>query len=352
MKDIKLTGWKRKLIITACVVLAVVLVALVAVTAYFESVIGLVNFKNPFATDETMSASEYQEYLEQMNTGDSNYTGSYMDEDDVLWADADPITQNADVINILLIGQDRREGEGRARSDSMIVCSINKSEKSLTLISLMRDMYVQIPGYQDNRINASYAFGGMTLLNKCIEKNFGLVVDGNVEVDFTGFIGIIDRLGGIEIELTAAEARYLNRRGNWDYEDNAGTWQLKEGLNTLNGSQAFAYSRVRDVGNGDFGRTDRQRKVLNILLERAKNMSAKELNGLLREFLPMITTDMTTSEILGYAVAVIPILTDLKVTTVQIPADGAYSAAMIRGMSVLVPDLKKNNEILSDLMKN
>ena len=252
----KKSSWKRNLLIAVCVVLAVILVAVVAVTAYLEDLLGLINFKNPADTDATISESEYQEYLEQMNTVDSNYTGATMDEDDVDWGDVDIVAQNDNVINILLIGQDRREGEGRARSDSMILCSVNKKAKTITMISLMRDMYVQIPGYQDNRINASYAFGGMTLLDACIEENFGVVVDGNVEVDFSGFTGIIDAVGGIDIELTASEAKYLNRRGNWDFENNAGTWQLQEGLNHLTGSQAFAYSRIREVGNGDIGRTD------------------------------------------------------------------------------------------------
>ena len=352
MNGKKLTGWKRKLMIAVCVILAIILAVLVAATAYLESMIGLINFKNPFDKSETMSESEYQEYLEQMNTADSNYTGSAMDEDDVNWGNSGNIGARENVINILLIGQDRRQGEGRARSDSMILCTINKSAKTLTMISLMRDMYVQIPGYQDNRINASYAFGGMTLLDECIEKNFGITVDGNVEVDFSGFSGIIDELGGVEIELTASEANYLNRRGNWDFENNAGTWNLKAGMNKLNGSQAFAYSRIRQVGNGDFGRTERQRTVLNVLLDKAKKMSVTELNNLLRKFLPLLTTDMTTSEIFGYALDILPMLKDLKVSTIQIPAEGAYKMTMIRGMSVLLPDLEKNNEILKDIMKD
>ena len=344
------SGWKRKLLIAVCIVLAVVLVALVAVTAYLESMIGLINLKNPFSNDETMSASEYQEYLDQMNTADPDYSGAIMDEDDVDWGNAGNISTGENVINILLIGQDRRKGEGRARSDSMILCTINKSAKTITMISLMRDMYVQIPGYQDNRINASYAFGGMTLLDACIEKNFGITVDGNVEVDYSGFSSIIDTIGGIEIELTASEARYLNQRGNWDFENNAGAWNLTAGVNKLNGSQAFAYSRIRAVGNGDFGRTERQRKVLDVLLEKARNMSATELNNLLREFLPLLTTDMTTSEIFGYALELIPMLKDLKVNKVQIPAEGAYKMTMIREMSVLLPNLDKNRQILADII--
>ena len=343
---------KRKLLTAACVVLGVVLVLLVAATAYLESMIGLINFKNPFDPEETMSESEYLEYLEQMNTVDPEYTGPTLHEDDVNWGNTSDIHTGSNIINILLIGQDRRPGEGRARSDSMILCTINKSKKTLTMSSLMRDMYVQIPGYQDNRINASYAFGGMTLLNQCIEKNFGVKIDGNVEVDFSGFAKVIDALGGVDVELTSAEANYLNQRGNWDFEGNAGTWYLSAGMNKLDGSQAFAYSRIRNVGNGDFGRTERQRKVLNAILAEAKRKSVAELNDLLKELLPLITTDMTTSEIFGYAIDLIPMMKNLQVNTMQIPAEGAYKMTMIRGMSVLLPDLEKNNAILSDIMKD
>ncbi|MFQ9799037.1 MAG: LCP family protein [Clostridia bacterium] len=100
------------------------------------------------------------------------------------------------MVNILLIGQDRREGEGRQRSDSMILATINKKSQSIYLTSFMRDMYVPIPGYSDNRINAAYAFGGMDLLDDTIETNFGIHIDGNVEVDFSGFKTLIDMMGG------------------------------------------------------------------------------------------------------------------------------------------------------------
>lgn len=91
--------------------------------------------------------------------------------------------KDKEVINILLIGQDRREGQARQRSDSMILCSINKARKKIILTSIMRDLYVPIPGYSDNRINAAYQFGGMPLLDQVIEESLGVHVDGNVEVD-------------------------------------------------------------------------------------------------------------------------------------------------------------------------
>lgn len=343
---------KRPLLIVMCAALSVLLVVLIAAVAYMESLLGLINKTDPNMQGSTLSSSQIQDILNETDPTDPDYTGPTMSGSDVTWGpDATNPETGENIINILLIGQDAREGETRARSDSMILCTINKSAKTLTMSSFMRDMYVQIPGYRDNRINVSYALGGMTLLDECIEKNFGVQVDGNVEVNFSGFQKIIDLLGGVEIELTKAEADYLNRKGNWGVEDNAGTWSLTAGVNKLNGSQALAYSRTRYVGNGDFGRTNRQRIVLNALMEKAKTMSVTQLNNLLKEILPLLTTDLSDSEILSYAAQLLPLLSELTVVTQQIPADGAYKMTMIDGMSVLLPDLEANREILAGIMK-
>lgn len=340
---------KRNFLIALCVVLSVILVALIAAAIWLDSTLGLIGRE---VDNSQMSASEYEEFLKDLQ-GEEDATGVTIDPNDINWDPSSGILESSDaIINILLIGQDRREGEGRQRSDAMILCTLNLQTKTLTLTSFMRDMYVQIPGYYDNRINTCYMIGGMDLLDECLEKNFGVAVDGNVEVDFGGFMDVIDLVGGVDMELTAAEAEYLNRRGNWDVDDTtAGQWNLKEGMNHLTGEQALAYSRVRNVGNGDFGRTERQRKVLNALLEECNSMSIPELNELLREVLPLLTTDMTNAEIIGYAMKLFPMLTDMKVNNQRIPADGTYRDASINGMSVLVPDLSDNRKILSEAMQ-
>ena len=129
------------------------------------------------------------------------------------------------MVNILLVGADRRKNEV-ARSDSMILCTFNKTTGTITLTSFMRDMYVKIPGYKSNRINVSYALGGFNLLNETISYNFGVESDGAVEIDFAHFQELIDLLGGIELELTAAEAYYVN------YECHG---KLKAGVQLLTG---------------------------------------------------------------------------------------------------------------------
>lgn len=339
---------KRTMLTVLCAVLAVVLVVLIIGAAFMESILGMIE-RDPF---QGMSESEYLEYLQsQTESKPEDYTGEELDPEDVIWGDvADPLETGSGVVNILLIGQDRRANEsGNCRSDSMILCTINKHKNTITMTSFMRDMYVQIPGYYDQRINVSYALGGVKLLNKTLEKNFGIQVDGNIEVDFYGCMDAIDLLGGVEIELTKAEAEYLNRRGNWQVTNETG-WTLKEGVNLMTGSQAVAYSRIRDIGNGDFDRTARQRKVLSLLLEKAKDLDLLQIYELMQRILPMVTTDMTNTEIMGYTLSVFNILTKAEVETLRIPADGACRDVWINEMSVLLPDLEKNREILRRVM--
>ena len=315
-----------------CVFLSLVLVAMVAGTIWMESMLSMLGRS---VDNSSLSASEYEELY-----------GMTMDP--AGGADAPLIEDDDQIINILLIGQDRRDGEGRQRSDAMILCTLNLRTKSLTMTSFMRDMYVQIPGYGENRLNACYQIGGMRLLDQCLRSNFGIEVDGNIEVDFGGFVGVIDMIGGVDIELNADEAAYLNKRGNWGVSDTAGTWELTEGMNHLSGDQALAYSRVRYVGNADFGRTERQRKVLNAVLEKCKDMNVAQLYTLARQVLPLMTTDMTNAQIVNYAMKVFPIVSKVEVSTFRVPADGAYYDAQIDGMSVLVPDLQKNRELLKE----
>ena len=251
--------------------------------------------------------------------------------------DAELLESNDNIINILLIGQDRRPGEGRQRSDSMILCTINTEKKTLIMTSFLRDMYVDIPdwngrSYQDNRLNVCYALGGMGMLNTALEKNFGIQVDHNMEVDFSGFKNIVSLFGGVSINLTKAEAEYLGQG-------------LKEGVNFLTPDQALSYSRIRYI-DSDFGRTNRQRKVIMSLFSSVKNMSVSELTNLVTTILPMVTTNMSDADITNYMMKILPILSELQITTQYIPVDGSYRSVYIRGMAVLVPDLPTNIAVL------
>ena len=255
--------------------------------------------------------------------------------------DAELLESNENIMNILLIGQDRRPGEGRQRSDSMILCTINIEKKTLVMTSFLRDLYVDIPdwngrSYQDNRLNVCYALGGMGMLNTALEKNFGIQVDHNMEVDFSGFKEIVALFGGVSINLTQAEAKYLGGG-------------LKEGVNFLTPQQALDYSRIRYL-DSDFGRTNRQRKVILSLFNSVKNMSVTELTNLFTTILPMVSTNMSDADITNYMMKILPILSELQITTQHIPVEGSYRSVYIRGMAVLVPDLPANMAVLKETL--
>lgn len=268
-----------------------------------------------------------------------------MNPEEIGWGDI-KIVSSPDVKNILLIGQDRRPGEGRARSDSMIICSVNTKTGVISLVSLMRDMYVPIPEYSSNRINAAYAFGGMTLLDEVIKQDFGIVIDGNVEVDFDGFVQVMSLIAPLDIELKSYEADYLNQGTGWG---------LTAGVNSLTAEQMLAYSRIRMVGNADYERTERQRRVVGTAINKLKGMDITKIYSLVDAAMPCLTTDMSNAQMLSYASTM---LTKKPVIggNYRLPLDGTYTSETIYGMWVLVPDLPANSQavqeyLYGDLMK-
>ncbi len=253
--------------------------------------------------------------------------------------DADRIGgPGSDLLNILLIGQDAREGDAQARSDSMILCSYNKKTHQLTMTSFLRDLYVEIPGHGSNRINAAYSFGGTGLLKQTLEHNFGLYIDGSVEVDFRHFAEIIDHFGGVEIQLREDEAQVINSQTGSN---------LTEGLQTLDGAQALTYSRIRNLDmDGDFSRTDRQRKVIHALLDSFRDIRITEMTGILNDLLPMLTTDLNPGKILLCALDIVPHLAAMETSSQRIPAEGTFTDQTVDNMAVLVADMAAQRRFL------
>lgn len=322
---------KKRWIIALSVVLVIVLALVLAVN-------GILGKINRIGQEEQIDPND-QTF--QTDENDANSNAENMDPSDVIWKDVNTI--NADgVVKILLIGCDAR-GNERGRSDSLMLATVSKDTGEVTLTSFLRDTYVQIPGYADNRINASYSSGGTQLLKKTLKQNFGLDVDGCVVINFQNFEKVIDLVGGVEITLTKAEANYMN-----NHNETGKKWNLKEGKQTLSGQEALFYARIRYI-DSDFGRTNRQRTVLQAIYNAKKNISIADAGTLINEILPLITTDMTNSQILSYATLVLKLKVD-SLKSFYIPAEGTYTNQKIRGMSVLVPDLEMNNKLLEGYM--
>lgn len=235
--------------------------------------------------------------------------------------------------NILLIGYEALEyfGGGQ-RSDSMMIATINTKEKKLKLTSLMRDMYVKIDGYVDQKLNAAYAYGGAKLLTDTIEKNLKIKLDGYVVVGFDNFEWIIDRLGGVEVTLSAEEASYLNKT---NYITKKEYRTVVPGKQKLNGNQALGYCRVRKVptinGTGsDFGRTERQRMVLSQLFEDYKEVGVLKLLGILNDCLPKVTTNISKEDMSDILENVVENHM-FSLETMRIPVAGTYESVRVGG---------------------
>ncbi len=317
MQSVGSGAWQRNLLIALCAFLAVVFIVLAFGTVYVHNLLNRMGRVDP-EDEYTLSQSEADNLTDAgLETIDPNSTETLPNIEDVTVPtppDYLPQDHGDHVINIMLVGQDRRPGEGRQRSDSMILITFNTSQNTITLTSFMRDQYVQIPGYKNNKLNAAYASGGFNLMNSTLKQNFGVFVDGNVEVDFDGFTEIIDMLGGVEITLTQAEADYINANHGLS---------LSAGTQILNGYTALQYSRIRYIDT-DYRRAERQRTVLLSILNRYKSKPVGEMLAILNQMLPMVTTNMTNAEILNLAGTLLPMVATARINTLRIPVDGTF----------------------------
>ena len=234
-----------------------------------------------------------------------------------------------DIVNILVVGQASRAGEEGKMADSTMLVSINTYTEEVTVFSILRDSLVQLPAYKGlnggrNKFTVCYALGyqqggtagAMEMTNICLKDNFGIEVDYNIEVSFDGFIKMIDYLNGVELELTEAEANYLNKDTLYVQRT------IEPGVQVLQGMEALSYARMRKAagdGESDIKRTERQRKLVSALLEKFRYMSLSELNGWIDELLPMVTTTMTPSDVTKLAAKILPMVSRLTMKGETIP---------------------------------
>lgn len=331
---------KKKITIIISSIVLIIFLIISGICLYANNVLNKINYDDWSNVEEI---SDEDLIIEKENTEELQKL-EIVEEDKVEFSEEEILAKIPNVSNILLIGEENQFGDTRGRTDSMMVLTINTSDKTLKLTSLMRDTYVKIPNHQDNRLNAAYNLGGVPLLVDTIETNYGITIDNSVLVNFEAFSKIIDILGGVDVELTEDEAEYLNSTNYITQNDK--DIICYAGKNHFNGIQSLGYCRVRyvkciDGQANDFGRTSRQRIVLSQLYQNYKNANLTTLLNLVNEILPYITTDMTKDEIINYVTAVVT-MNPNKIQTFRLPIDGGYNSVSIRGMSVLNLDWEKN----------
>ncbi|NJP40502.1 LCP family protein [Oscillospiraceae bacterium HV4-5-C5C] len=357
-------GSKHPVIATLVVLLGVILIFAGVAAIYANSLLDKINYIDEKDATETYASAQIDE------NGNILSSETDADIDSSVYASLDPdeaakVAQDAaaaasddtplltadGVTNILLIGTDNRVKGEYTRSDAMILLSINQNSKRLVMSSLMRDMYVSITGYGNTKLNHANQYGGPALLLETVRNNFKVDVDQYAMVDFYSLADIIDIVGGIDLDIENGEIPYLNSylREINSYKGVAADQDYIEtaGLQHVNGAQAVAYARIRYYGNADFQRTERQRTVLNKMMEAVKGASILKLNTILDAILPEVETNLSKGEMVKL-IALLPSALNYEQEQVRIPADGTFTYATINGLSFLVPDLEANREILQE----
>ena len=249
------------------------------------------------------------------------------------------IRYSDDVYNILLMGIDygsKRYPYGR--SDSMLIASINKKQKTIKLVSLSRAAYASIKGHKNTRLSHAHGYGGAPLAIDTVEKNYKIRIDRYVSVGFDSFKQIIDAFGGVSITLTATEQKVLNGVFPGKFPT-AGTYMLS-------GEQALVYARLRKT-DSDRTRTGRQRTVLLSLAQKAKSMSVGDALDILNTVLPLVRTNFTKTEIVKQAANALSYL-KWDVTQDILPVSG--SGLVLRGeYEVILVDWAKEYSYTNEL---
>lgn len=243
------------------------------------------------------------------------------------------------VSNILLMGVDG-SAESSSRSDSMILVSVDYKHMKIKLTSFLRDSWVEIPSKSKKaKLNAACTYGGPQLVIDTIEYNFGVDIDHYVMVDFEMFTNIIDSLGGIDVEVTEKEAKFINRttRHTVDYGESV----------HLNGAEALVYCRIRKL-DSDYMRTYRQRKVISALIGQAKTAGAGRLISTMQDVFPMIQTDMSAAEITGLAYKGGFGILAFDIEQNRVPTDEHMYPDTINGQWVEVVDIEATKDYLQE----
>jgi polyisoprenyl-teichoic acid--peptidoglycan teichoic acid transferase len=248
---------------------------------------------------------------------------------------------DGEIINIALFGIDRRSKNEASRSDALLIATIDKKSKKIKLSSIMRDLYVNIPGRGKDKITHAYAYGGPQLAIRTLNQNFQLDIKDYVTVDFFGLEKIINSLGGVSVNVKKEEVEEINFyiKEQAALEGVSPSTLKKSGVQNLNGIQAVAYSRIRHVGNGDYQRTERQKAVLTALFNKVQQGGITKYPAILSAVLPYTETSMSKGDLISLGTSVLTSGTK-TLDQIRFPLDKHTKSQTIGGVYYLVSDLK------------
>lgn len=261
------------------------------------------------------------------------------------------IIENNDIQNIVLFGIDETEGTV-GRSDCIMILTIDNRHKKLKLSSIVRDSHVVISGREKkDKINHAYAFGGPQLALKTLNESFNLNLDKFVTVNFSSLPKIIDSIGGITLDITNDELKYINSYINDlnNINDTKSPNITTSGIQKVDGTQALAYCRIRYTDGGDFERSHRHRSVLTKVFEKSKTISITQYPSLLDELLPIVHTNLKSSEILSFAMD-LNYLKNSNLEQDRFPRDEDGKGESIKGIYYYVFDEASTIEKMHDFI--
>ncbi|QAT48801.1 LytR family transcriptional regulator [Caproiciproducens sp. NJN-50] len=257
------------------------------------------------------------------------------------------------VMNILLLGVDENDDGSDGRSDTNMLMSIDSKSKTIRLVSFLRDSYLEIPTVGKNKLNAAYSNGGVALTMQTLENNYRINIDQYVSVDFDNFAAVIDKMGGLDVPMSkaACQAENENMGSHLSYPA-AGEKSI---THHLNGKLCLYYARIRyatdSFGSNDYGRTARQRQVVELMIRKIKSMNLVSANKIVYDYLPYVKTNLSDSQLL-YLASIGASLSGYETETQQIPATDTFDDTVsVKGIGKVVSlDLEKNCTILRQFL--
>lgn len=244
------------------------------------------------------------------------------------------------ITNIAIFGLDRRNMDDASRSDCIMILSVDEVTKSMKLSSIMRDTYVSVHDHGMTKITHVYAYGGPILAVRTLNENFGLDIRDFITVDFFQLEKLIDILGGVEVNITPDEIECLNAgvKESADIQKKSATPITVPGTQVLNGMQTVAYCRIRHTVGDDYKRTERQRDVMQCILEKLFKVDISRYPEVIANLLPYVETSLNSSKILKLGMDV---YTDgmHNIEKQRFPLDKCSRGATIDGIWYLVTDI-------------